>query len=170
MLFLCQGLLPLLDYFDLLMFIHQLHSLPPSLRTRSLIEQSYYPVLGGKCFWATYRWVHPCTPPASYECDLGEGSSFRASPWVHWSCANRTTTTICSFVIWSIETKINLAPLTIRVFINFKLKSLPWYITSTSVCASHLSCEFQRRCSLKWGAPHPFHIMWNSYKFQCLAL
>src|ERR1700724_3670926 len=95
--------------------VHILHLSPHSLRTQYLVEQSYFLLLGGNCFEqpiGEYLLVLTNNPQMWF----GAGPSFLASPRVHWSLSNQTTTTICSFVIWSIETKFNLAPPTIGVF------------------------------------------------------
>lgn len=150
--------------------VHILHLSPHSSRTQYLVEQSYFLLLGGNCFEQLIgEYLLVLTNNAQMW--FGGGPFFLASPWVCWSYPNWTTTTMCSFVIWSIETKFNLATPTIGVFAKFKFNGVPsWHIKSTPARASHLPCEFQRRCPPKWGAPHPFHIMWNLYKFQCLTL
>ena len=143
--FLVKGRFPHWIALTFIISVHILHLSPHSSRTQYLVEQSYFVFLGGNCFEqpiGEYLLVLTNNPQMWF----GGGASFLAFPWVHWSCSNRTTTTMCLFVIWSIETKFNLATPTIGVFANFKLNSLPsWHITSTPARASHLPCEFQRR-------------------------
>ena len=70
-------------------------------------------------FRATYWWVYPCTSPTFQKCVSGKAYIF-CFPYVLWSCSNGTVSIICSFVIWSIETKFKISPFTIGVLINFK--------------------------------------------------
>ena len=104
--------------------VHLLPLSPHSLRTQSLIEQNCFPRLGGNfCEQPIGEYIlGPHQHPTNV---VWRRPIFLASPWVHWSCSNQTTTTICSFVIWSIKTKFNLVPPTIGAFGNSKLNSLP---------------------------------------------
>ena len=100
--------------------VHQLHSSPHSLRTQYLVEQSCFPLYNG------YFLSNPLVSTSLYLANTPRmwfrgGPFFVASPRVPWSCSNRTTTNICSFFIWFLETKFNLAPPTLGVIVNFKL-------------------------------------------------
>lgn len=97
-------------------------------------------------FWATYWRIPPCTHQQP-TIVVWRRSIFPSLPMS--LLPNWTTTTMCSFVIWSIETKFNLATPTIGVFAN----------SNSMVCHHDTSLPHYKRTGL-----HLTSTMWVSKK------
>jgi len=132
--------------------VHILHLSPHSSRTQYLVEQSYFLLLGGNCFEQLIG-EHLLVLTNNPHMWFGGVPFFLASPWDCWSYPNWTTTTMCSFVIWSIETKFNLATPTIGVFAKFKFDGVPSWHIITSLQAHRL-------------APHIYHVSFKEGALQ----